>query len=187
MKFPTILLILFACAGLCVSQDAPKQDESPAGLSVLKVKRERRREQPTDVRHTATDPDALNNTGIMPSGGGGQFPTFVYEYSAEIRNDSAKAIKWLSCVYRSFDPQDKQQTDRQDIVSFDKISPGKKTTVTSRKRIGSMQPGGDARKGAPLEERVELRCVGYDDGTLWHAPQLSESQCRDTEKRGKSR
>jgi hypothetical protein len=187
MKSQTILLILFA-ASLCLSQDVTQRDDSSSGLVVLKLKRERRREQPNDVRHTATDPDALNNTGVMPSGGGSQFPNFIYEYSAEIRNDSPKSIKWLSCVYHLFDPESKQETDRQDMVSFDKISAGQKKTVTARKRIASTQPGaGDSRKGAPLDERVEFRCVGYDDGTLWHAPMVSESQCRDMEKRGKSR
>lgn len=188
MKLHLILIVLLGCAALCLSEALPQADEAPAGLVVVKVKRERRREQPTDVRHTSTDPDALQNTGIMPSGGGSNFPTFVYEYSAEIRNDSPKTIKWLSCVYRLIDSEQKQEIDRQDIVSFDKISAGQKKTVTGRKRIASMQPAvAEPKKGTPVDEHVEFRCVGYDDGTLWHSPNFSESQCRDTEKRGKSR
>jgi hypothetical protein len=190
MKMSSLILLVMVVASLTVAREASPQDDSPAGLVVVKIKRERRREQPSDVRNTATDPDALNNTGIMPSGGGGTFPTFVYEYSAEIRNDSPKAVKWLSLTYVLTDPDSKQELDRKEFTSFDKIATGQKKTATGTRRIQPMQPGaGDVKKknGTPFEERVQFVCVGYDDGTLWHAPSISESHCREAEKRGKSR
>jgi hypothetical protein len=126
----------------------------------------------------------------MPTGGGSTFPTFVYQYSAEIRNDSPKAVKWLSLTYVLTDPENKQELDRKEFTSFDKIPPGQKKTATGTRRIQAMQPGaGDAKKkdGTPFAERVQFVCVGYDDGTLWHAPSISETYCREAEKRGKSR
>ena len=190
MNLERILLIIFACVGLCSAQEAPQGDDSPPGVVVLKVKRERRREQPSDVRHTATDPDALNNGGIMPSGGGSNFQTFAYEYSVEIRNDSPKGIRWLGWIYVVTDPDNKQELDRQEFTSFDKIAIGQKKTANGRKRIPPMHPGSGAPKkknGSPLDERVQFVCVGYDDGALWHPSFIPESHCREAEKRGKSR
>jgi hypothetical protein len=191
MKILSLMALLVVAANLNVGREVSSQDDSPAGLVVVEVKREKRREQPTDVRHTATDPDALQNTSMMPGGGGSNFPTFVYEYSAEIKNDSPKAVKWLSWMYVLTDPDGKQELDRKEFTSFDKIGVGQKKTVNASKRIAPMQPGhADPKKkkdGSPFQERVEFVCVGYDDGTLWHAPSISESHCRDAQKRGKSR
>ncbi len=190
MKLLTLIAVVIAGVSLSDANTPLPQDESPTGLVVVKMKRERRREQPTDVRHTATDPDALQNGGMMPSGGGSNFPTFVYEYSAEIRNDSPKAVKWLSLMYVVTDPDGKQEIDRKEFSSFAKIGASQKKTVTGTKRIPAMQPGTAEPKkknGAPFEERVQFVCIGYDDGSLWHAPSIPESYCRETEKRGKSR
>src|SRR4029079_14665122 len=121
MKTLKILLPLFACATICAAQEAPAPTDAPTGLVVVKSKRERRREQPQDVRNTATDPDALNNTGVMPGAGGSNFPNFVYEYTTENKNDSSKTVKWLSCMYKVMDPDDKKEVDRQEFSSFDKI------------------------------------------------------------------
>jgi hypothetical protein len=189
MKTLKILLPLFACATICAAQEAATPTDSPEGLVVVKSKRERRREQPQDVRNTATDPDALNNTGVMPGSGGSNFPNFVYEYSAEIKNDSSKAVKWLSWIYKVIDPDDKKEVDRQEFSSFDKIAAGQKKTVNGHKRISPTQPPPDVKKknGTPYEDRVEFICVGFDDGSLWHPSYIPESHCRDAEKRGKSR
>ena len=185
MRLVSLFVTLFAVFSLGYSQESTSQDDSPAGLVVVKAKRERRREQPTDVRHTATDPDALLNTGVMPSGGGSNFPTFVYEYSVEVKNDSPKTVKWLTLMYVLTDPESKQELDRREFSSFNKIAAGQKKTVNDTRRIQPMQPGaGDPKK---KDERARFVCVGYDDGTLWHASFIPESHCRDLEKRGKSR
>jgi hypothetical protein len=185
MKLIGLMVFLLASSSLGYSQEATSPVDSPAGLVIVKAKRERRREQPMDVRHTATDPDALQNTGIMPSGGGSNFPTFVYEYSAEIRNDSTKTVKWLTLMYVLSDPESKQELDRREFSSFDKIAAGQKKTVKDTQRIQPMQPGAaDPKK---KDERMQFVCVAFDDGTLWHASFLPESHCRDAEKRGKSK
>jgi len=189
MKLLSLIVFVLTCFNVSAAQEVTQED-SPAGLVVTKVKRERRREQPTDVRHTATDPDALLNTGVMPSGGGSNFPTFVYEYSAEIKNDSPKTVKWLTLMYVLTDLESRQELDRREFSSFDKIAAGQKKTATGTKRIQALQPGaGDVKNknGTTNDQRAQIVCVGYDDGTLWHASFIPESHCRDIEKRGKSR
>ena len=182
------LIGMFVVAAVFIDgREVSLQDDAPAGLVIVKVKRERRREQPNDVRNTATSPDAMQNTGIMPSGGGSTLPVNVYHYSAEIRNDSPKAVKWLSWTYVLTDPDNKQELDRREFTSFEKIGSGQKKTATGTKRIESTQPEPKKKNGTPFDERVQFVCVGYDDGTLWHAPSIPESYCLAAEKRGKTR
>ena len=132
MKLARMLPAVLVCAGLCAAQQTPEPQDAPSGLVVLKVKRERHREE-HDVKVTATDPNLSQSTGIMPSGA---TPTmYVYEYWLDIRNDSAKKVMWLSWVYVLSDPNSKQELDRQEFVTFEKISAAQKKTVVGRKRF----------------------------------------------------
>ena len=187
LRLPGILPVILVCAGLCAAQQTPDQPDSPSGLVVLKVKRERHREE-HDVKVSATDPNLSQSTGIMPNGA---TPTiYVYEYWLDIRNDSPKKVTWFSWVYVLTDQNSKQELDRQESVTFEKISTAQKKTVVGRKRFTPTgSAGADPLKkkdGPPLDERVEFNCVVYEDGTLWHSPLVSETHCRDAGKSGKS-
>lgn len=183
MKLCGILLLLLIFVSPCPAQDIPNPPDSPPGLTVLKVKYERRRED-HDVRSTSTDPGAFENTGILATG---KTPTvYLYEYAAQLRNDSPKNVRWLYWAHIITDGGTKLQLDRQEFVSFEKISTRQKETVLGRKRFSHVAEYEQRKKNGPqLEERVEFLCVGYDDGTLWHTPSVSESQCREVEKRRK--
>jgi len=185
MKLCGLLLLVLFCVGAGAAQELPKQSDSPSGLIVMKVKYERHRED-HDVRSTSTDPGAFENTGILPTG---KTPTvYVYEYSALLRNDSPKNIKWLYWAHIISDAGTKLQLDRQEFVSFEKIATNQKETILGRKRFSHVADYEQRKKNGPqLEERVEFICVGYDDGTLWHASSVTESDCRETEKRRKPR
>ena len=185
MRLVSSFVIVLFVFSLSYAQEPASPDDAPAGLVLIKFKRERRREQPMDVRNTSTDPNAMQNTGIMPSGGGSNPPTFLYEYSAEIRNDSPKTVKWLTLIYRLTDPESKQELDWREFSLSDKIAAGQKKTVTDLRRVQPMQPGdAEPRK---KNERLQFVCVAWDDGTLWHASFLPASHCREPEKRGKSK
>jgi hypothetical protein len=184
MKFYGTLFLILSCLSAAAAQDAPQQTDSPPGLTVVKVKYERRRDD-RDVRSsTSSDPGAFENTGVMPTG---KTPIiYLYEYSAQLRNGSPKNIKWLYWAHVVSDGRTKLQLDRQEFVSFEKIFTNQKQTLVGRKRFSHVADYEQRKKdGPPLDERVEFICVGYGDGTLWHSPSVSESQCRETEKRRK--
>jgi hypothetical protein len=184
MKLCGFLLTVLAYAGTCFAQEV-RQHDSPPGLVVLKVKYERYRED-RDVRSTSSDPGALENTGVMPTG---KTPIiYMYQYSVQLRNDSSKNIKWLYWAHIVSDAGSKLQLDRQEFVSFEKIAANQKETLLGRKRFSHIADYEARKKDGPrLEERVEFICVGYADGTLWHTPAMSESDCREVEKRRKPR
>ena len=187
LSLPAILAVVLAGAGLCAAQQTPEQTDSPSGLVVLKVKRERHRED-HDVKVTATDPNLSQSTGIMPTGA---TPTiYLYEYWLDMRNDSSKKVTWFNWVYVPADQNSKQELDREEFVTFEKIPAAQKKTVVGRKRFPPAGPGGpdDLKKknGPTVDERVEFICVVYEDGTLWHSPLISETHCREAGKSGKS-
>ncbi|HBB93974.1 MAG TPA: hypothetical protein DC054_01165 [Blastocatellia bacterium] len=187
LRLPGILPVVLVCAGLCAAQQTPEPQDAPSGLVVLKVKRERHREE-HDVKITATDPNLSQSTGIMPSGA---TPTvYVYEYWLDIRNDSPKKVTWFSWVYVLTDQDSRQELDRQEFVTFEKTSAAQKKTVVGRRRFSPTGSAGTdplkKKNGPPLDERVEFNCVVYEDGTLWHSSLISETHCREAGKSGKS-
>ena len=185
MRLFAVLLAFFVCAGLCEAQESSERRDSPSGLVIFKLKRERRQDQ-FDVSQTATSPDALDNTGMLPTSKN-KAQTFVYYYSVEVRNDLQKKVRWLSWIYVVSDSKTKQELDRQEFVSYEKVSPSQRKTLHGWRRFSLMQPEEKRKKNdPPFEERVEFVCVAYEDGSLWHRPSTPESHCADVEKRGKS-
>jgi hypothetical protein len=198
MKSLGLLLTLLVCPCVCGAQEAPVRPDAPPGLVVLKLKWERRLDPAPnsprsshDPSRTATDPDALNNPGGLPTASTSPFPPYVYEYSVEVRNDFAKKIRWLSWVYLLSEPGTRKELGRHEFVTFKKIAPGGKTTLSGRKRSSPSRvisaENLKKKNGPAYEERVEFRCVAYDDGTFWRQPSMPESECAETERRSKSR
>ena len=199
MKTPRVLLTLLAGACVCAAQvPSARQDAPPHGLAVVKLKWERRLDvshkspaPPPRAGRTASDPDALNNPGELPTRGRSPFPPYVYQYAVEVRNDGAKKIRWISWDYVLGEPGGRRELGRHAFTSAEKIDPGKTKTLrgTTRSAPSQVVSAETLAKGKETEheERAEFRCVAYDDGTWWHRPSLSEAECVEAEKRAKSR
>jgi hypothetical protein len=199
MKPLHALLTLTACACVCAAQGSPARQDAPHGLAVLRLKWERRLDVSHDgsrpargARPVASDPDVLSDPGgLQATASRSPFPPYVYEYSVEVRNDGAKKIRWLSWAYVLSEPGGRRELGRHEFVSREKIDPGRTKTLHGRTRSTPSRVVSVERlakgKGAAHEERVEFRCVAYDDGTWWHRPSVSESYCAEAEKRRKSR
>ncbi len=190
------LLLLLAVPAARAGEAAQAAPDAPPNLVVLGLKSERRldpspRAGGTDPRasRTASDPDALNNPGGIQTSATSPFPPYVYQYSVEVRNDSARAIKWVMWDYVVSAPGGGGVSDRHRFVSAETIAPAKKKTLSGRthaapSRVVSAGASGKGG-GAAYEARVEFRCVKYEDGTWWHHPSFEESLCAESEKRGK--
>jgi hypothetical protein len=199
MKSLWMLLTFLICAGVCAAQEVPARRDAPPSLVILKLKWERQLDHSPDAGRpahdggpsAASDPDALNNPGGLQTTGRSPFLPYIYQYSVEVRNDHAKKIRWLSWDYVLSDPRSKRELGRHKFVSSEKIGPAKRKTLSGRTRATPLQVVSAERlgkdKGSVYEERVEFRCVSYDDGTWWHHPSMQESECVEAEKRGKSR
>lgn len=196
MKSLALLLTLLAWPGVCAAQEGPASADGPPDLVVLKLKWERRLDpnpnspkSSQDPGRTPSEPDAVNDPGGVATTSKSAFPPYVYDYSVEVRNDFTKKIRWVSWIYILSEQRTRKELGRHEFVTFKKIAPGQKTTLSGRKRSSPSRliSADDLKKknGPGYEERVEFRCVAYDDGTFWRQPSMSESECAETEKRGK--
>lgn len=202
MKTVRLFLLCLLCVSVYAAQEESSQS-SPPGLLILKLKWERRIEGPLswdrplqDAGGAESHPSPPRNVGGLPVGagpsqpGGGRLP-YVYQYTAEIRNDDVKKIKGLVWEYVLSEPGSGKELGRHKFYSFEKIAPGKRKTLhgqtrsspTSTVSVAALRK--DAR--APYDERVEFRCVMYEDGTLWRRSSVPESECLKMKDREQTR
>ncbi len=122
----------------------------------------------------------------LPTGGGRRF---VYDYSAEIRNDGAKEMKGFIWEYIVSDPGSGKELGRHRFYSYKKVSANKKATLRGRSRNAPSKvvsaAGLEKDKRSPFDERVEIRCVMYADGSWWMHPSVRESECLNLKRREK--
>jgi hypothetical protein len=198
MKSLRMLLTCLVCVGVCAAQEVPARRDAPPALVILKLKWGRQLDPwrdadraAGDTSRTVSEPDALNNPGGLQTTSRSPFSPYVYLYSVEVRNDHAKKIRWLSWEFILTDPGSKRELGRQEFVSPLGIGTAKRKTLRGRTRtppslVVSAERLGKGKEPT-YEGHVEFRCVAYDDGTWWHRPSVQESECVETEKRGKSR
>jgi len=105
-------------------------------------------------------------------------------------NNGAKAISAVAWDYVFSNPDSSEELDRHQFYSYEKIEGYKKATLRGHSpappsRVVSV--GGLERdKRSPYDERVELRCVFYTDGTIWKNPSASEVECFNLKTRERS-
>ncbi|HEV2764359.1 MAG TPA: hypothetical protein VGV38_15370 [Pyrinomonadaceae bacterium] len=199
MKPLRLLLMFLSCAGLCAAQAGP-DGNSPPGLVVLKLKSERtlaphRNTDKSEFdasRGSTSDPDALNNPNLTAIRNR-TTPTesFVYQYTAEVRNDGAKRIEGLVWEFVVTDPASGKETGRRRFYSLDKINAGAGKKLRGRSHLPpsatvSVADAGKAKNPANVE-RAEFRCVMYADGSFWRRPSVEESECLELKDERKMR
>lgn len=191
-------LACLACACACAAQGggAPVSS-SPPGVVIIKLKRERQSEQELPsygASRTISEPDAMNDPGGIVTTSRPPFPQRtrgpeVYKFSVEIKNGGAQEIRWLSWEYVVSNSANGKELGRYEFSSHEKISPTKKRTLRGQARLTPAPGAGGVRPGhgerTSYEERVEFRCMAYNDGTWWHHPSVREFDCIEAERRGK--
>jgi hypothetical protein len=189
--------LLFAFL-LCLSalfwwgQDPPK-NQTPPGVEIRKYKWEKIGAGPVvDSSFKAENDSPSGNTSdtSTPAQASGlkDRDTPFFLYSVELRNDGSKAIKAVLWNYLVIDGMTNEELGRHEFVSFEKVgsNAGRALTVRSRlspSRIVTVQ--GTQPSTITVVERVILRCVVYDDGTLWEQPGTTPQNCEPLRRRAK--
>lgn len=192
-----LLGVLFIC--LLAVVDLRAQDGSanhaPPGLVILKLKWSREVQAPRFGDRSLYDASTgatgdLFSTRDRPGmiALGGRLP-YIYSYSAKIRNDSEKQIKGIIWEYVLNEPGGKQELGRHKFFSFEKVGANKSATLHGRSPVSPSKivsaAGLEKDQRSPYDERVEIMCVSYADGTLWIHPSAKAFECaglRDREK-----
>ena len=172
-----------------------QKDDLPPGIAVRKCKWEKVGPAPmidSTMKAESDSPTGGSGDPNVPAQASGirERDNQFYLYSVEIANDGTKPIKAILWDYIVTDSSNNEELGRHNFVSFDKVAKNsvKVLKVKSRvspSRIVTVQdtpPPGTST----VIDRVFLRCVVYDDGTLWKQPGSNEN-CEALQKRANNR
>ena len=108
-------------------------------------------------------------------------------YSLEIQNDGGKPIKAIRWNYIIFDSKTNEELGTHEFESFEKVGPNKAKSLTAKSRLSPTRvvPIQITDKSATIE-RVVIKCVIYEDGTLWQASGMTEPVCEALRQRARN-
>jgi hypothetical protein len=107
-----------------------------------------------------------------------------YVYSVEVLNNGRKEIKALKWDYVFSDPVTHDELKRLSGFGDAAIRASQKktlkiNTLSSPTRVIN---GSAPSSASPYEERVEIRCVLFADGSLWRKPGTKNDECDNLRK-----
>jgi hypothetical protein len=176
--------------------------ELPPGLEIIEFRWKRVFGLPRGW--DSTDYSAANRSSV---GSGGTFRrrrafpagkrSPIYIYSVKLKNSDEKSIIGIAWEYRVDDPATRLELGKRPFWTFKKIEEDKTATIEGTSTsppshtvsaAGAAKAEADEKDGerSPYAERAIIKCVAYEDGSIWSGPTATESDCRRL-KRGLSR
>ncbi len=174
-------------------QETPKNALLP-GVTVVKYRWQRIGIGPaadTTFKAENDSPTGSTSDPNVPAQASGikdrESPFFLY--SLELKNESSKSIHAVLWDYLIIDSKANEELGRHEFVSFEKVSRSSERTLTVRSRLtpSRIVTVEDSPPTTTLTviERVVLKCVVFDDGTVWQqSPALGQS-CEALRKRAR--
>ena len=104
-----------------------------------------------------------------------------YYLYVKVQNAGAKEIRSIAYDYVFSDPGTKTELKRDSIRGFVKIGKNKTKWIQTGPGPGPPQSvsvsGLQKDQRSPFDERVEIKCVVFGDGTSWRSPNASPETC----------
>ena len=195
-----MLSLSLFCCGIAAAQTT-SPPVGPPGISVVETKWEKMR---VFTRGTPTFADpVVSDTGMVkpPNDnsdlrrmGGGEVPpdvrtkaindemaqNFSYYLFIKVKNTSSKKILSVAYDYVFTDPGSKQELKRYSRRGFETIGANETKWIRSISQGPPQQvtvAGLKKNERSPFDERAELKCVLFSDGTGWKAPDADQKTC----------
>lgn len=185
-------LLLIGLANAIAFGQVPQKGEMPPGVAIRKYKWEKIGPAPSIDASMKAESDS-------PSGGSSSDPNVpdqasgvrtrdntFFQYSVEVANDGTKPIKAILWDYIITDSSNNEELGRHNFVSFEKVGRNSVKGLRVRSRLSPSRVVTVQNTPSPgnstVVERVILRCVVYDDGTLWQQPGMNDN-CEALQKR----
>lgn len=106
---------------------------------------------------------------------------YAYFYSIQVKNEGPKKIRSLAWDYIFNDPGSKQELERHSFRTFVAVGINQTKWMKVGPWMGPPQmvsvEGLQKDKRSPFDERIEIKCVLYADGTGWHSSDKEQSVC----------
>ncbi|HJR08454.1 MAG TPA: hypothetical protein VJ842_14425 [Pyrinomonadaceae bacterium] len=101
-------------------------------------------------------------------------PRVSYLYKAKVTNTESKIVRMIEWDYVFYEQEGGKEVGRQMFKSNVKIQPGKSAELSSRTVSPPTNVVNVAKTGKKIKEqhaeRVEIRRIEYDDGSVWTRP-----------------
>ena len=187
MKIATLLWLCFSLIA-SVAQDTSKS-ETPPGVIIRGGKWQRAGADPAVDASLKAENDSVSSdpSSSATDPGSDNRATSWFLYSAEIQNNGTKSIKAIRWDYVIVDRNSHEELGRHVFDNFEKIGNNKTKSLSARSRrppttvVRVPESGGSDK--ADVVETVTLKCVVYDDGSVWEQPGMPAKSC-DSLRRG---
>jgi hypothetical protein len=174
--FGLLLICLTALTGL--GQDRPA-DETPPEIKILKYRWQKMGPGPSvdPAMKAESDSPGGDSSDQSDSASFVERPGFLY--TVELRNEGDKSIKAVRWDYIIIDSKTHVELGRHEFENFETVGRKKTKALTAKSRLSPTPVVRIQTAGADktMVERVVIKCVVYDDGTLWQKRGLTESVC----------
>jgi hypothetical protein len=175
------LLCLWAPSSLGQEiKQAVKKGETPPGVSIRRYKWQKGGPgpsvDPTWKAESDSTSSSTSSSEDSPSFAERRGPFFLY--SLEIQNDGGKPIKAIRWNYIIFDAKSNEELGTHEFESIEKVGRNKAKSLTARSRLSPTRvvPIQVTDKSATTEQ-VIIKCVVYEDGTVWQASGMIAPVC----------
>ena len=172
------LLLLCACSLSLLAQDAPR-DQTPPNITIGKYKWEPANAGPSvdpSIKAESDSPSGDSSGTTTQDSQFGERQAFVYW--VEVKNGGPKAIKAIRWDYLITDSKTGEELGRHEFESLAKIGRDKTKRLNVRSRISPTRivpiPASDK---SSTVERVALKCIVYEDGSLWQQAATPPKLC----------
>ena len=180
------LFLLLVCSwSLTLLAQEASRNQTPPGITIAKYKWEPANAGPSvdsSIKAESDSPSGDSSGTTSPDSQIGERQTFVY--SVEVTNGGLKAIKGIRWDYIITDSKTGDELGRHEFESLEKIGRDKTKRLNARSRMSPTRivPIQVSDKGSTVE-RVTLKCVIYEDGSLWQQAGTPSQLCEGIRRR----
>jgi len=187
MKIASLLWLSFSLIG-SLPQDTSKS-ETPPGVTVRSFKWQKAGPGVTVDPWLKAESDSVRSDPGSPTNdpGSNDRATSWFLYSAEIQNDGTKSIKAIRWDYVIVNRNSLEALGRHVFDTFENIGSHKTKSLNARSRrppteVVRVPKAGESDK-PDVVEKVTIKCVVYDDGSVWEQRGMPARSC-DSLQRG---
>jgi hypothetical protein len=185
-----IAALLWLCFSLIASlaQDT-SMSETPPGVTIRSFKWQKAGTGATVDAWLKAESDSVRSDPSSPTTdpGSADRATSWFLYSVEIQNDGTKSIKAIRWEYVIVNRNSPEEPGRHIFDNFETIGSNKTKSLNARSRRPPTTvvrvPGSGESDKPDVVEKVTLKCVVYDDGSVWEQPGIPAKSC-DSLRRG---
>ena len=190
MKTISLFLLLLSTV-ICAGQQ-PQGGDAPPGVTVRKYKWQQVGPGPSvDPSWKAESDSVRSDSSTTSSSDDSPAVAFrrgpFFQYSVEIQNDGSKPIKALRWEYIIVDSKTNEELGTHQFESFDRVGLNKVKSLSAKSPASPTRvvPVQVTDKSATTE-RVVVRCVIYEDGTVWKQRETAEPVCDALKRRAQN-